>query len=120
MRLATARRLLEESLSKDSCTPNTSQKERSAFLAEERERLRSFAIDPVEVTATPGSMALEHSYLENRVYSLVAVARHKDRWLLCDPNRGDFLLAWSSGAGNAFKLHLLGFRSDDALAEWLG
>jgi len=112
-------RLVEESLSRPSATPNTGDLPRDEFLAREREKLRACLIEPVLVAAQPGEWAVKHAGLENRPYSLFAIAKSETRWLLYDPALRLFYKAWTSPE-NGGQLLLLGFCSDDALAEWNG
>jgi len=50
---------------------------------------------------------------------MIAIARDNDMWLLLDPDSGFFYKAFAL-EGDSTKIFLLGFYSDDALAEWRG
>jgi hypothetical protein len=112
-------RLVEQSLSRPSATPNTSELPQDEFLARERDNLRACLIEPIPVSARPGEWAIKHAGFENRPYHLFAVAKFETRWLLYDPASRVFYKAWSESE-NGGQLFLLGFFSDDALAEWNG
>ena len=112
------RRIVEESLSRPSSTPHYVEPDREAFLTRERDKLRACLIEPVEVRATPSAWAVTHADLAENSYDLVAVARSGSRWLLCDASTRQFFQASQSASGDT--LSLIGFSSDDALAEWNG
>ncbi len=76
-------------------------------------------IEPIGVQALANDWAQKHvANTPGDVRTLVAVARHDDKWLLFDPKEATFALAY--GSAEAMPLGLLGFSSTDALAEWLG
>jgi hypothetical protein len=114
-----ARAILEASLSRPSSTPNTSQLPRDEFIEIQKDELRKHLVEPIEVTARPGDWAIKHCGLGDRDYPMIAIARDNDMWLLLDPDSGFFYKAFAL-EGDSTKIFLLGFYSDDALAEWRG
>jgi hypothetical protein len=76
-------------------------------------------VEPVEVDAVASDWAQQYCGQPDTVRKLVALARSEDKWLLYDHEKDEFSLAYGEVLpGSA--LSLLGFASDDALAEWLG
>jgi hypothetical protein len=114
-----AARIVEESLARPSSTPNIGDLSRDDFLEREREELRRCLIEPFQVTARPDDWAMKHAGFQDRAYDLVAVARSGTRWLLYDPPSQAFYKARGESEGRG-SVVLLGFYSNDALAEWNG
>ena len=108
--------VIKNSVAKGSCTPNTSELEREEYIAERTEELMDSVIEPLGVVVE--KEIHHHGTLEEMSgkKSLV-IARTKDHWLVYVPETGNFSLAFG---GNEDALTILGFSSDDALAEWLG
>jgi hypothetical protein len=116
---ASAIQALKEALARPSSTPCTWRKDRDVYLAEQKSALLAQVIEPVTVQAVANDWAQKYvAGTTAPARSLVAVARHNDKWLLFDPQNGTFALAYGSGQNKP--LGLLGFSSTDALAEWLG
>ncbi len=108
---------LDASLRRDSATPTIGHDDREAFLSEEREKLRALVIDPVPVKVQTNEWVREYAEFNGDSYEMLAIAGRGNNWLLYDPSNRLFSLG--SGA-LADSLTLVGFRSDDALAEWRG
>jgi len=119
MNIGEARAIVEASLSRPTSTPNTSDLPEAVFLDAEKAKLRSKLIEPFEVVAKPGTWAVEHCGFEKRGYHMLAFAREGTTWLLYEPSSKNFYKAWST-EGEKLELFLLGFYSNDALAEWRG
>ena len=119
MNLSEARSIVEASLSRPTETPNTSNLLGTEFVETEKAKLRMMLIEPIEVIAHPGTWALEHCGFENKGYSMLALAKEGTTWLLYEPNSKHFYKAWSTDS-ERLELFLLGFYSNDALAEWRG
>ncbi|MCV2219153.1 hypothetical protein [Thauera sp. Sel9] len=113
---------LEASLAGDSATPNMGASDRETYLQEQRTHLRKYIIEPVPVVAYANSWAQQYCGLGSGPYSMIAVAYCNDKvgqCLLYNPETGLFSLAYGhiddpNGVG------LVGYASNDALAEWLG
>jgi hypothetical protein len=118
MNRSEARRVVEESLSRPSSTPDYGDADRDSFLEHERNGLRACLIEPIAVRAQASRWAIEHTGLADRPYDLIAVAKSGSCWLLYDPALAEFYKA-SEGQADGM-LWLVGFRSRDALAEWNG
>lgn len=118
MNRASADRVISQSFSRPSATPCTWRDDRDAYISEQQDALRANQIDPIRVKA----VALEHyqQYFgaDDVVRDYFAIARHGDDWLLYSPESGEFAKGFGSDASGP--LGLLGFSSNDALAEWLG
>jgi hypothetical protein len=116
---AAAIQALRDALARPSGTPCTWRDDRDAYIAEQTAALLGRVIEPVAVQAVANDWAQKYvPDTAGAVRTLVAVARHEDKWLLFDPNTGAFALAY--GSAESMPLGLLGFESTDALAEWLG
>jgi hypothetical protein len=116
---ASAIEALKDALARPSSTPCTWREDRDAYLAEQISALLAQVIEPVAVQAVSNDWAQKHiANTSGDIRTLVAVARHDDKWLLFDPENGTFALAY--GSTESMPLGLLGFSSNDALAEWLG
>ena len=113
---ARARHILEESLSRGSSTPCSWAESREAYIAEKSDQLRSALIEPVSVVV---KRSLHQTELLARLspYSVFAIARLEDHWLLYVEELREFALAFGQAAD---EVAILGFSSDDALTEWLG
>ena len=70
------------------------------------------------VAAIASEWAQKFAGCDSQEREYVAVARLEDTWLLYAPQSGEFAKAFSRGGKKP--LSLLGFSSNDALAEWLG
>lgn len=112
-----AAKALLKSLSQDSSTPDFGAENREDFLKAARDELRAVMIEPVPVTAFTTEWVRTYAELSEGSYEMLAVAGAGDFWLLYDPDTGLFSLANGSLEG---KLVLVGFHSEDALAEWRG
>jgi hypothetical protein len=92
---ASAIQALKEALTRPSNTPCTWRGDRDAYLAEQKAALLARVIEPVTVQAVANEWAQKHvANTSGDVQTLVAVARHDDKWLLFDPKDGTFALAW--------------------------
>ena len=111
-----ARQVLEESLGRGSNTPCTWAPDRAAYIAEYSDRLRQVLIDPVLVTVLRSAHDTD---LLGRLSpcTVYALARTENHWLLYIEEFKEFALAFGSSER---ELSVIGFSSDDALAEWLG
>jgi hypothetical protein len=119
MNFSESKDIVEASLARPSSTPNTSSLSRDEFIEAEKAALRSKLIEPLDVVAHPGAWAIEHCGFEDREYPMVALAKEGTTWLLYEPASETFYRAWST-EGQKLELFLLGFYSNDALAEWRG
>lgn len=108
---------LNDSLGRDSATPHSGAEDRQAFLDSARDELRTLVIDPVMVTVLTSDWGREYGELKAPCYEMVAVAGRDKQWLLYDPVSTLFSLAIGELTG---ELVLVGYRYDDALAEWRG
>ena len=109
---------LESSLARPSSTPCTWSDNRDAYIEEQKQSLRASLIKPISVAAIASEWAQKYAQSDAQERQYIAVARSEDTWLLYEPNSGEFAKAF--GSGGKEPLSLLGFASDDALAEWLG
>ena len=107
----------EKSLLRDSSTPDHGAANRHAFLDQERTELRSLRITPRAVTALTDDWAREFGEFEHDRYEMIVIAGENRSWLLFNPDTRLFSLANGELDGRLF---LVGFASDDALAEWRG
>jgi hypothetical protein len=110
---------VEASFAMPSATPCTWREDRDAYIAEEKAKLLACLIEPVEVQAVATDWAQQYCGQTNETKSMIAVARRENSWLLFEPNKGVFALAFGTST-QLEPLSLLGFASTDALAEWLG
>lgn len=116
MNRADASIAIERSLNKESSTPTLGTDDRDAYIREKASELRKALIEPVSV----GIVGESYEYgakkdLEQT--ALFGVARQGSNWLVYSPELDLFSLAFGT---DAMELSILGFASDDALAEWLG
>jgi len=109
---------LEASLARPSSTPCTWREDRDAYIDEQKQSLRASLIEPAIVTAIASDRAQENAAQGSEEQTYIAVARSEDTWLLYSPHSGEFAKAF--GPSGKQTLSLLGFASNDALAEWLG
>ncbi len=81
--------------------------------------IRLHLIDPIEVKVIEVIYGdqLDFSKIVNRKF--VALAFREKQWLIHDPVDDLFALAYGERQA-APALQMLGFRSSDALSEWLG
>ena len=114
-----ALRLLDESLSRPSSTPTLGGEDRDQYLYRQREALRSCVIEPVLIKATASTWAKEQCGLPDVEFEMLALVHQERNWLLLNPDTKEFFLAYGNHPDND-RIELLGFSSDDALAEWLG
>ena len=115
---ASANRVISESFSRPSATPCTWRDDRDAYISEQQQSLRESQIDPIRVKAVAFEHSQQHFGADNVVRDYFAIAKQDETWLLYSPESGDFAKAF--GHETSMPLGLLGFSSDDALAEWLG
>ena len=109
--------LLTESFSKGTSSPFVGVENRAECVRIENEKLLNLAIDPVKVTAYTNEWVRKHGEFPAERYEMYAIAGKELGWLLLNPETECFSLA----EGNiSEKLILIGFASDDALAEWRG
>lgn len=111
--------VLEASFSRPCATPDYGASDREAFLREEKEKLLSLVIDPVEVIATTSGWSQKHGSLREPSYAMWVLAGADESWLLFEPKSAEFALA-RGGFMPGQQLELIGFSSTDALAEWRG
>jgi hypothetical protein len=113
---------LNASLARDSATPCTWRPDRDAYLEEMRAELRALIIEPVPVDAYAGEWAQKYCGLAAGPHKRLAVAHSWQgvgQCLLYESETGLFSLAYGH-PGDPKGLDLVGYSSDDALAEWLG
>ena len=112
-----ATRAFEASLRRQSSTPDYGASSREDYLAKEVEKLRGLATEPRSVRACARGWAADHGDFAAGEYEMVVVAGEGSSWLLYDEESDAFCQARGDLEG---ELQLVGFRSKDALAEWLG
>lgn len=116
MNRESAMRAVRASISRGSCTPCTWRADRDAYISEKSSELLGFVIDPVPVRIA--SEIYNYGAKEQLAKSaLFAIANSSQKWLLYAPDTDQFSLAFGSSPE---ALEILGFSSNDALAEWLG
>ncbi len=109
---------LEESFAMPSSTPGGGEGEsREQFLTKERKTLLSLVIEPKPVNAKAGEWVRKYGTFQNEQYKMIAIAGFGKHWLLFNPENNEFALAEGELDG---ELNLVGFSSNDALAEWRG
>jgi hypothetical protein len=120
MDAADATRFVRESLSipnEDCCAWSPPDEERDAFLNERRSDLINSLVDPYCVMVTPDASARIFGQWEERPYTMFVVAKtDKNTVLLLNSENGCFSLGSFDAAG---VVQILGFSSNDALAEWV-
>lgn len=109
---------LEASLARPSSTPCTWADDREAYVEEQKRSLRSALLPPRMVKASAGTWAREYAGADAVEREYIALAHSEETWLLYCPRTRQFAKAF--GSPDSQVLSLLGFSSDDALAEWLG
>lgn len=116
MNRADARIAIERSLAKESATPTPGTDNRDAYIREKARELRVALIEPVSVRIVGESFEYG-AKRDLEQTALFAVAHQGRNWLVYSPERDLFSLAFGT---DPMELSILGFASDDALAEWLG
>jgi hypothetical protein len=120
METTDAKRLVRESLSipnKDCGAWWPPDRDRDEFLNERRADLVNSLVEPYRVTVTPDRSARTFAGWEDRPYTMFVVAKGgRNSVLLINSETGCFSLGSVDAAGTVY---LLGFSSDDALAEWV-
>ncbi|MBM0104595.1 hypothetical protein JM946_07545 [Steroidobacter sp. S1-65] len=111
-----ARIAIERSLAKESATPTLGTNDRDTYVREKANELREALIEPVPIRIVGESFEYGAKKDLERI-ALYVVARQGDNWLVYSPEREVFSLAFGT---DPTALSILGFVSDDALAEWLG
>ena len=109
---------LEASLSSPSSTPCTWASDQEAYINEQKASLRASLISPRTVLAVGSVWAQKYAEADDQEREFVALASSGESWLLYCPRTGQFTKAF--GSPDSRVLSLLGFSSEDALAEWLG
>jgi hypothetical protein len=107
---------IESSIRRGSATPCTWASDRDAYIAQKSSELLDAVIEPVAVSVT-GELfhyGVMESLQDKRVY---AIAKSETNWLLYVPELEVFSLAIGE---TPTQLSILGFSTNDALAEWLG
>jgi len=108
---------IESSIAGDSSTPDYGAVDRQKYLNMKRDELRRALVTPVEVTVRTSEWIRRYGEFQLDEYEMIAVARDGDHWLLYDPESTEFCAADGPSNGD---ITLIGFKSTDALAEWLG
>ena len=115
-----AKRLMRESLSipKEDCGAwSPPDRDRDEFLNERRSDLVKSLVEPYRVTVTPDRSARDFGEWKDRPYTMFVVAKgEKNSVLLINSETGWFSLGSVDASGIVY---LLGFSSNDALAEWV-
>lgn len=107
---------VERSFLRGSCSPCPWASDPDASIARQQQALRDQVMYPAPVRVA--REVFEHGAAQSLSSEPVwAIARSGDHWLLCAPRSEVFALAFGC---DPVQLHLLGFASGDALAEWLG
>jgi len=111
-----ARKAIEQSLARGSFTPCTWREDRDVYIDEKSTFLRESLIDPITVTPKKSNFPSERTSELNK-FELYAVARSGNSWLVFEPTKSVFALAFGK---SSHQLTFHGFFSTDVLAEWLG
>ena len=109
-------KVISESLSKGTSSPFVGFPDRDEAVREAGEALLSDVLEPFKVAVTAASFP-EYDFVEfsgSEVYAIAGDCKHT---LLFSPTLGKFALGWGE---NPEAMTMLGFASDDALAEWRG
>ena len=108
--------VIETSLKRGSSTPCTWAPDRDAYISEKSAELLEAVIEPIAVSVTGETFhyGVKERFQNRRVY---AIAKSGTNWLLYVPELEVFSLAFGE---TPTQLSILGFATDDALAEWLG
>lgn len=109
--------ILRASFARPQSTPDCGAEDRDAFLKKEQRNLLELVIEPKKITATTSEWARQYGVLRAVDYEMYAIAGTGEHWLLYDPETRLFSLA--EGRLDD-RLVLVGWASDDALAEWKG
>lgn len=116
MTKADARAAIDRSLARGSATPATWVEDRRTYIEERSAELQAALIEPIRVFVVGESFSYGvKKQLDGT--ELFAIARRDDHWLLYSPQFELFSLAFGADEKD---LSIVGFASDDALAEWLG
>lgn len=107
---------ITDSLNRGSCTPCTWREDRDVYIREKSEELLKVVIEPIPVTIR-GEIFNSGTLDDFRGKKIFGVAQRGDHWLLYAPELNRYSLAFGH---DPCSLTILGFSSDDALAEWLG
>jgi hypothetical protein len=120
METTDAKRLVRESLSipnEDCSAWSPPDSDRDEFLNERRSDLIKSLVEPYRATVTPDRGARTFGEWEDRPYTMFVVAKgEKNSVLLVNSETGYFSLGSVDAAGTVY---LLGFSSNDALADWV-
>lgn len=112
--------LVRESLSipnEDCGAWSPPDRDRDEFLNERRSDLVRSLVEPYRVSVTPNRSARTFGEWEDRPYSMFVVAKGEmNSVLLMNSENGCFSLGSVDAAGTVC---LLGYSSNDALAEWV-
>src|SRR5262245_39333693 len=115
-----AKRLVRESLSipnEDCGAWSPPDRDRGEFLIERRSNLVKSLVEPYRISVTPDRSAREFGEWEDRPYTMFVVAKGEENTvLLLNSENGSFSLGSVDAKGTVY---LLGFSSNDALAEWV-
>lgn len=120
METTDAQRLVRESLSipNEACGAwSPPDRDRDEFLNEQRSDLVRSLVEPYRVSVTPDRSARTFGEWEDRPYTMFVVAKGEmNSVLLVNSETGWFSLGSVDAAGTVY---LLGYSSNDALAEWV-
>jgi hypothetical protein len=119
METTDAKRLVCESLSipnEDCGAWSPPDRDRDEFLDEQRSELIESLVEPFPVSVIPDDIAREFGGWEDRPYTMFVVAKRENVVLLLNSEDHLFSLGSIYPTGD---VHLLGFWSNDALAEWV-
>lgn len=109
--------LLTESFTKGTSSPFPGVENRDEHVKIENEKLLYLAIEPVRIIAHTDEWVRKYGEFPDEKYEMYVIAGKDPDWLLFNPETNCFSLA--KGKINE-KLVLIGYASDDALAEWRG
>jgi hypothetical protein len=120
METTDAKRLVRESLSipnEDCGAWSPPDRDRDEFLNERRADLVKSLVEPYRVSVTPDPNARTFGEWEDRPYTMFVIAKGRENYvLLINSETGWFSLGRVDAVGTVY---LLGFSSNDALAEWV-
>ena len=88
----------------------------TGYLAARHAELSAASIPPIEVSVHPDAAARAFGPWEERGYQMFIVARAANQVLLVNAETGLFSLG---SLDSHEQVHLVGFASEDALAEWV-
>ncbi|MGI8981870.1 MAG: hypothetical protein ACR2FY_21780 [Pirellulaceae bacterium] len=114
-----AKRLVQESLAipnEDCGAWSPPDRERDEFLNERRSDLVKSLVEPYWVSVSPDRSARTFGEWEDRPYTMLVVAKTENTVLLLNSENSSFSLGSVDAEGTVY---LLGFSSNDALAEWV-